>query len=171
MENGFCEWFSGLCVIQVHLACARYRPIRRTATHVPIPLLLSRAILRATRAWMVCKPQTSPDTSNECGHLDTAIECAAIIAIYGCPSSSSKDTVASPEQLRAAVPPDVDWVTTEVVPVVAEDFAVPLQCMMGRGMVGVMHDLSEVRARMVPSPNVWMPSILFEKQEPEMNHT
>ena len=91
----------------------------------------------------------------ECVHLDTAVECAAIIAMNGCLSSSNKDAVASPERPTAAVLPDVDLVSTSVDPSVAEDFALTVQCMMERGVVRVMHDLCEVRARMAPSPDVW----------------
>ena len=69
----------------------------------------------------------------DCMHL----ECAAIIAMFSCPSWSSKDAVASPERLTTADAPHVDQVTTEVVPVVAEDPAVKLQHMMERVMVCV----------------------------------
>ena len=65
------------------------------------------------------------------------LECAAIIAMFSCPSWSSKDPVASPERLTTAVPSDVDQVTTEVVPVVAEDPTDKLQHMLERVMVCV----------------------------------
>ena len=119
----------------------------------------------------------------ETRQVDTAVAGAAILAMFGCPSWSSKGAVASPERLTTAVPPDVDQVTTEVVPVVAEDPAVKLQHMMER-----VHDLREVRARAAPGPNAFavarfgsdagvgdvptdMPSILIDTPWSEITET